>query len=54
MLVLKHTVEPSKRSTELFKAFGALREKQKLGRVFEKLGRVFVSQYGPCCPIHPL
>ena len=46
----KHSAEPYKRSTELRQAFEGLRENRKLGRVFEKLGRVFLLQHDPCCP----
>ena len=31
-------------------AFKSVRENQKLGWVFEKVGRVFALQHGPCCP----
>ena len=51
--VLKHSAEPYKRSTELRQAFEGLRENRKLGRVFEKLGRVFLLQHDPCCPNQP-
>ena len=35
---------------ELGRAFEALRENQRLSRVFKKLGRMLVLQHGPCCP----
>ena len=40
-------------STRLSQTFEGLRESEKLGREFEKLGQVFVLQYAPCCPNHP-
>ena len=37
----------------LGRAFKTLRENQKLGREFEKLGSVFVLQHGQCYPNQP-
>ena len=34
------------------RASAPLTENQKFGRVFKKLGRVFVLQHAPCCPSH--
>ena len=37
----------------LGRAFETIIENQKLGREFDKFGRVFVLQHGPCCPNQP-
>ena len=37
----------------LNRVFEDFRENQKIGRVFEKLGHVFVLQHGSCFPNQP-
>ena len=53
VLALTRTAEHSNTFQTLGRAFEALRENKKLGREFEKLGRVFVLQHGLCCPNQP-